>query len=1121
MTTKHIAVQIDITDQNTDTDATEGLYAGYFRWVSGRPLYDGSTVVPTGDNDGNVWKEGILSQENIVGSPDRLIDLTLGGDYGSLSGFSFTRENTGKFQNYLDTNTYYLINRPIEFHIILGDVFYQCWTGIIADIKYNETTYEIICDDIFESEHKAIPPNTVTFTNSPEALASEFGKPIPVSFGDILRSPIINISGDRNKAQLGFNSGTNKEIYITQPTLAVLDSNDNWALTMKTPNMEFGVDHFIESGDHWLRVIKGDEQSIFIIGNDATTNLGENATTVFSLVKPLDGITDIDELNDNLGFINGYDGVWYYEVLSLKKVNIVSENVISSFPLDTFLNYNLRLFNKNTLNYDPISELISEVDVTAGSSVGRPNISLINNLISISGDFTRLIPVIPKSLQLFNMTVLDRTGAIKPNSELDNEFDTSDFSLLLDKDRSTNLSVSRQAAEELGKVYFFWDVEFPTDVIFDSLDEIYLSVDMQIIMGSNADAGRNDLIFDLSGLDQYGSTTAAETVNISTYPTEIPAGATTNFNLLPNEYYRSNGVDNSEQSVFGSTIGHNVTIDNATAVDKGGGLVGIPITAHPFQQGDTITIDGTTGYDGEEDIVSQTTNEIVITATYTGETFAGTETVSSEVNINTLVKITDQLASDFGKTIAINRFRFIIRVGAEIGLGTADPIHEVKIKQIGFYAKKKINVDKEGTFIKIKGETVSSNETNNVYRTFQHILETYDGFSTVQYNNVSTTRNLWPIGRAVTEKKVSSKYLKELCLSTFVTISPDRYGRRNLSSFREDTTATFTHTDTNGTIINNSITSFQKTPINDVYNEFDLFYDYNPGTKTYNRNIFITGVGEGVTFPAEADGTATDTSRSFTSVTITTNTVNGKSTAVIKFASDPTWANIGDKVSYSTTDTANIYFGTISSKTTTLIVVYYDNTLGAQPVTISTTGTLTGHSEIFSLWKTFVGGINDYVIAKEYWDVCQASYLRTKTVNKYPENLSKLKWFHDPGAFVDSTPSFDSSAHKFLAFLVPWVTRQKEVVSYSIPLTAANLALELVDFGNFTDSIYTNASARTGYIQKIKIDAKNDKIDLEVLLVPSDIEEIPGTDLIIETGDAPDTITESGAQPDTITEQGL
>jgi len=69
-------------------------------------------------------------------------------------------------------------------------------------------------------------------------------------------------------------------------------------------------------------------------------------------------------------------------------------------------------------------------------------------------------------------------------------------------------------------------------------------------------------------------------------------------------------------------------LDNAAAVDKGSGLVGIPITNNKFSALDTTTISGTTNYDGTYSIVSKTTNEIVIAHAYVSETFAGTETAS-------------------------------------------------------------------------------------------------------------------------------------------------------------------------------------------------------------------------------------------------------------------------------------------------------------------------------------------------------------------------------------------------------------------------------------------------------------------------------------------------------------
>lgn len=74
-----------------------------------------------------------------------------------------------------------------------------------------------------------------------------------------------------------------------------------------------------------------------------------------------------------------------------------------------------------------------------------------------------------------------------------------------------------------------------------------------------------------------------------------------------------------------------IFLDAAAAVDKGGGKVGIPSTGHGFSSGDDVTFQGTTNYDSGYTLDAATTaNEMVITETYTAETFAGTETVFGE-----------------------------------------------------------------------------------------------------------------------------------------------------------------------------------------------------------------------------------------------------------------------------------------------------------------------------------------------------------------------------------------------------------------------------------------------------------------------------------------------------------
>lgn len=68
-------------------------------------------------------------------------------------------------------------------------------------------------------------------------------------------------------------------------------------------------------------------------------------------------------------------------------------------------------------------------------------------------------------------------------------------------------------------------------------------------------------------------------------------------------------------------------LNAAAVVNKGGGKVGLPSTAHGLSAGAPVVIAGTTNYDGAYTLQPETSaNELVIIKTYTAETLDGTET---------------------------------------------------------------------------------------------------------------------------------------------------------------------------------------------------------------------------------------------------------------------------------------------------------------------------------------------------------------------------------------------------------------------------------------------------------------------------------------------------------------
>ena len=88
-------------------------------------------------------------------------------------------------------------------------------------------------------------------------------------------------------------------------------------------------------------------------------------------------------------------------------------------------------------------------------------------------------------------------------------------------------------------------------------------------------------------------------------------------------------------------------IDNAAAVDAGGGITTIPLTAHGHAVGDFVKQAGTTNYNGTYEIVAKAADTYDITETYAAETFAGTETSEKYADEQETAAVTI-IAEDFG-----------------------------------------------------------------------------------------------------------------------------------------------------------------------------------------------------------------------------------------------------------------------------------------------------------------------------------------------------------------------------------------------------------------------------------------------------------------------------------------
>jgi len=207
----HYAIEIDVSDSINIADENEiglfadtGLPGNAFRWVTERPDYDGSTVVPTGDISATAikWGEGIITARSDLGTPIRMIDITVAGDYGTLSGFNFSLDNVniegGNFIGsplfkILEDQNIYVVNRKIRFYIVIDDVFFNVWSGIVGKISHEQNKILFTCEDDFKNIHKVIPPEVASEANFNNIVKKSIGKSIPVTLGYVNNARVLNV----------------------------------------------------------------------------------------------------------------------------------------------------------------------------------------------------------------------------------------------------------------------------------------------------------------------------------------------------------------------------------------------------------------------------------------------------------------------------------------------------------------------------------------------------------------------------------------------------------------------------------------------------------------------------------------------------------------------------------------------------------------------------------------------------------------------------------------------------------------------------------------------------------------------------------------------------------------
>jgi len=482
----------------------------------------------------NVWYEDFITKKG-MSNPSRRVDLEGTGDYGTLSGFNFQIDNSyitgtgAPIWRTLNSNDVYLNAKIVRVYSVIGDSFYQIWTGVIDNNPMNETDLKFVCKSNFKQVHNNFPPNVFNDVDYPNSIDSVNDEAVPVCIGDVEYASIKNVSGD--PAWITLVSQDFGDFDIAQAT-AYSVSASGTSITLATEGVSFSADElignqiFIGSG----KDVEDTDRGYLIIDNAATSG-GTPATTQITVAEPIE---DFSAATYGYSGSADEDDKWQFKIADISTTGVVSNQKIGSFKTDSSGVVQLWSYSSEDREYVDVKYATESVDVEDSDYNNTATVDAISTNISKDGNIAYRIPIGVSvnsivgtgnapviSNPITNVTDFDRTAVVEA--------------------RRTALGGESSISLEID-----FDISFGKNEL--DFDELYFGIDLE---DATAPAIDSIMVIQLRFYNQYNAVTHSQSF--------ITSGAHTNwgsFNFLPDDYYRNAGSSNlgGEDSDFGGSI---------------------------------------------------------------------------------------------------------------------------------------------------------------------------------------------------------------------------------------------------------------------------------------------------------------------------------------------------------------------------------------------------------------------------------------------------------------------------------------------------------------------------------------------------------------------------------------
>jgi hypothetical protein len=773
---------VDITTDKNDDLPIIGNLLGHVRLITGSPSFDGTpgrAFYEGGAANDNKWYEGILLDDK-VGVSSTEIDVTSMGGVGSLSGFSFSIKNCNKQWEYIDNNDIYFLGRRITHYVVLDNIFYPIWSGIVEETSFDDTSVVFSCTSAFNAVHKDMPPQSAVIESFENVDASAEGKSIPVLLGDVYNANILLTNRGIEYIDI---TGI-----VDAPYEAGFDVVNTLLFTETTYDLITWDKSFFEDelNDKYLMLVSGGgsiqkNKLIRIIKNYATTyrelyaplSISKNITRI-KIVETFDICADtIANFSTKYRFALGiavpftwsvFADIWLAKIVDVDMVYSISNEAILS------VNGKTMAYNQQSKKYVDISSIVKSVDTSMGTISLNANI-LDGNNISVNSYFT-------PEISYLRPGYFEPTTGVFTSHNFPPYYYTGSMANLTDKNRATGYTIGSLTPPETP-----YTDKFLCGVSLD------IPVTQELV----------NFVLNSSNFSLCAD------VSFPEYPHTVP------------EYTALITGWDAYGQIVGYPIRYAINLDKQIKLQ-----IGITTSPRTFNSIDNEYYNGNTN--GE---ICNKNCKYVFNAVQT--------------YLNEALPL-DSAFVELILSGCIKNIKLSLQI-LDTNSGTPYPM-ELTVKEIAFQKTESVNVSGDNLVVSASGEKYLTYDTNNVYRAIQHIIYDYDKIAVIDTDmgNLPSTRNNWHTGRQLTEKKSSLDYIKELCEQSMVGYWQDRNGKLSFSSWLDNLSPTGFHNNT--TILRNTIKGIQKSIVSGMFNEFSIKYDYDSIADKYNCEFSISHVDE-------------------------------------------------------------------------------------------------------------------------------------------------------------------------------------------------------------------------------------------------------------------------------------